>query len=51
VARRANQKFEMRFQRMLELAFEKGLDFSNLNTAQMEDLWTETKKSLKSKKV
>jgi tetrapyrrole methylase family protein / MazG family protein len=50
VARRANQKFETRFEKMLELAFEKGLVFSNLNTKQMEDLWTETKESLKAKK-
>ena len=41
--RRANDKFQRRFQAMAELAEQAGNDFSQLSTDQMEQLWVEVK--------
>lgn len=44
-ARQANSKFEKRFEKMLNLAVSRGLDFQNLKTEEKEELWEEIKKS------
>jgi ATP diphosphatase len=41
--RRANEKFQRRFQAMEDLAEEAGKDFSKLTTDKMEQLWVEVK--------
>ena len=41
--RRANDKFQRRFQGMEELAEQAGNDFSQLSTDEMERLWVEVK--------
>ena len=41
---RTNQKFLNRFQQMEKLATERGLVFSELNLAQQDELWNESKK-------
>ncbi|MFP4428694.1 MAG: nucleoside triphosphate pyrophosphohydrolase, partial [Desulfovermiculus sp.] len=41
---RANLKFIRRFEAMLDLAREEGLDWSGLTMQEKEDLWEEVKK-------
>lgn len=49
--RKANDKFELRFFKMLKLAQDKKLEFTKLNLGQKEELWQEVKTLLKSSKA
>lgn len=46
-ARKANQKFEKRFMRMLELTEEKNIKFSELDPTEKEALWEQVKNETK----
>jgi tetrapyrrole methylase family protein/MazG family protein len=45
IARAANKKFEMRFDKLLALAAERNLDFEKISMEQKEELWEAIKKS------
>jgi ATP diphosphatase len=43
----SNEKFKLRFEGMLKIASQKKTELKDLNTKELEDLWTQSKKKTK----